>query len=213
MFYIIQEVSPSSYSLSIQVCRTILLDQFREMPKVLSYTPPWLSRPEPGFQLFNSSQGTLSSIHSERRGSDHLSNRHATKPYQGPTKIVAHRGTEVFVAVDNKLRWSDLCMLKDDYDEKEALRKEKRQRQKSGQSADQNDSSNEEAGQKAPSFRVSSSQGMITPAHNHEGTPSQHRRENTAIISFPQRKPSGRCHITHCSCPSPPASFQTRPAR
>ena len=126
------------------------------MPKVLSYTPPWLSRPEPGFHLFNSSPGTLSSLHRERRGSEQLSNRHATKSYQGPTKTIAHRGTEVFVAVDNKLRWSDLSMLKDDYDEKEALRKQKRQRQNLGQSVDQDDSSNEEAGQEAPGFRVSS---------------------------------------------------------
>ena len=127
------------------------------MPKILSYTPPWLSRPEPGFHLFNSSQGTLSSPHRERRGSENLSNRHATKPYQGPTKIIAHRGTEVFVAVDNKLRWSDLCMLKDDYDEKDALRKQKRQRQKLGHSVDQDDSGSEEAGPKARGFMVSSS--------------------------------------------------------
>ncbi|KAL8793185.1 MAG: hypothetical protein Q9195_004215 [Heterodermia aff. obscurata] len=121
------------------------------MPKVLSYTPPWLSRPEPGFQLFNPSQGTLSSTHKERRGSDYLSNGRATKPYLGPTKVIAHRGTEVFVAVDNRLRWADLCMLKDDYDDQEAVRKQKRQRRKQGQ-VDQEDSRVVEVDGKAPGF-------------------------------------------------------------
>lgn len=36
----------------------------------------------------------------------------------GPKKLLACRGTEIFVAVDNQIRWSDLCMLKDDWTEK-----------------------------------------------------------------------------------------------
>lgn len=72
------------------------------MPKVLGYTPSWLVRPSPGFELFapNSSSNT--------------SNGHrAALDYSGPTKTVAKRGTEVFVAVGNEIRWSDLTLLKE----------------------------------------------------------------------------------------------------
>lgn len=183
------------------------------MPKVLSYTPPWLSRPEPGFHLFNPSQGTLSSTHKERRGSEYRSNAHATQPYQGPTKVIAHRGTEVFVAVDNRLRWADLCILKDDYDEQEAIRKQKRQRRELGQDFDQENSRTVEADGKAPGFRVSSTCDINTLAHICEGTTSQHRREDTATISLAQRKPSRRCHLPHRPYRSPSPFFQTRPGR
>ena len=183
------------------------------MPKVLSYTPPWLSRPEPGFHLFNPSQGALSSSHKERRGSEYPSNGRSTKPYHGPTKVIAHRGTDVFVAVDNKLRWSDLCMLKDDYDEKEAIRKQKRQGRKSGQGSDQEDSRAVEADGTASGYIVSSTCGIITLAHHCEGATSQHRREDTATISLAQRKLSRRCHLPHRPCRSPSPPFQTRPGR
>lgn len=42
-----------------------------------------------------------------------------TGPYRGPKRTMARRGTELFVAVGKQLRWSDLRMLKDDYEEKE----------------------------------------------------------------------------------------------
>ena len=103
-----------------------------KMPKIISYTPPWLSRPEPGAQLFASSRGTLSSPHREPRGSGNASNKNATgisRQYLGPTRTIARRGTEIFVAVDNEIRWSDLCMLKDNYDDAERTRKQKGRRQ------------------------------------------------------------------------------------
>ncbi|KAM0714803.1 hypothetical protein Q7P37_009267 [Cladosporium fusiforme] len=65
------------------------------MPKVLSYTPEWLSRPSAGFKLFQSSQPQSKQQH------------------EGPRKTIAHRGTEVFVAVGRELRWSDLSLLRD----------------------------------------------------------------------------------------------------
>ena len=45
-----------------------------------------------------------------------LTNGHS-KQYLGPKRLIANKGTEVFVVVDNEIRWSDLCMLKDDYEE------------------------------------------------------------------------------------------------
>lgn len=72
------------------------------MPKILSYTPPWLSRPSPGFNLFSTNSGWISSA-----------------TYRGPRRIIARRGTEIFVVVDNQIRWSDLCMLKDEWDEQQ----------------------------------------------------------------------------------------------
>lgn len=43
----------------------------------------------------------------------------------GPKRIIARRGTEVFVVVDDQIRWSDLGMLKDKWDEQQILNKRK----------------------------------------------------------------------------------------
>lgn len=65
------------------------------MPRVVSYTPDWLARPRPGFDLFQSN------------------GLEADEKYEGPRKTIAHRGSEVFVAAGRELRWSDLAFLKD----------------------------------------------------------------------------------------------------
>lgn len=65
------------------------------MPKVLSYTPDWLLRPAAGFKLFQSTQPD------------------SKQQNEGSRRTVAHRGTEVFVAVGKELRWSDLNLLRD----------------------------------------------------------------------------------------------------
>jgi hypothetical protein len=65
------------------------------MPRILSYTPDWLSRPKPAFNLFQSKQPE-----SKQR-------------VEGARRTVANRGTEVFVAVGKELRWSDLDILRD----------------------------------------------------------------------------------------------------
>lgn len=67
------------------------------MPKILARDPSWLARPSPGFQLFRA---------------DGPQDGHG-QSYKGPQRKVAHRGTEVFVAVGKELRWSELSMLKD----------------------------------------------------------------------------------------------------
>ncbi|KAF2834554.1 hypothetical protein M501DRAFT_943938 [Patellaria atrata CBS 101060] len=74
------------------------------MPKVLAYTPDWLSRPTPGFKAF-ASKGKIPS--QQFRGPQ------SSNQYRGAHRIIARRGTEVFVVVDNEIRWTDLVLLKE----------------------------------------------------------------------------------------------------
>lgn len=86
------------------------------MPKVISYTPSWLSRPSPGFQLFS----LQSSERGVQRGPAQFENGlGGEKKHSGHRRTIARRGTEVFVVVNNEIRWSDLCMLRDDWEEQE----------------------------------------------------------------------------------------------
>lgn len=76
------------------------------MPKVLARDPRWLSHSTPGYKLF-------------QPDSDSKTQRSPEARYDGPLRKIAHRGTEVFVAVGNELRWSDLGLLKDAGEEQE----------------------------------------------------------------------------------------------
>ncbi|KAI4203093.1 MAG: hypothetical protein LQ350_002141 [Teloschistes chrysophthalmus] len=87
------------------------------MPRVLSYTPSWLSRPSPGFDLFVSTKDSSSTPKTSRKQANGTNKR---EEYLGPRRTIARRGTEVFVVVDNQIRWSDLSIFKDDW---ESLRK------------------------------------------------------------------------------------------
>ena len=83
------------------------------MPKILSRDPAWLSRPTPGFNLFQAE------VSPKAHNSAHV--RH-----EGPPRKIAHRGAEVFVAVGNELRWSDLGLMRDageDYERTHGRRK------------------------------------------------------------------------------------------
>lgn len=73
------------------------------MPKVLSYTPAWLSRPSAGFDVFQPSANAKPPQYLGRQ----------QQKYRGPQRTIAHRGREVFVAVGNELRWADLEVLRD----------------------------------------------------------------------------------------------------
>jgi hypothetical protein len=76
------------------------------MPKIISYTPPWLSRPTPGSQAFTNQRKTLA--------------RESPLPssFHGPHRLLAHRGTEIFTVVGNEIRWLDLRILQNDWEER-----------------------------------------------------------------------------------------------
>ncbi|CAI6341138.1 unnamed protein product [Periconia digitata] len=71
------------------------------MPRVLSHTPAWLSRPSPGYHLFEPTP----------------SGNHVPTDKQKSTGLrrpIATRDSEVFVAVGREIRWADLAQLKED---------------------------------------------------------------------------------------------------
>jgi nucleoporin NUP82 len=70
------------------------------MPKVLSYTPEWLSRPSPGYHLFAPKQTTGNGVAAKKKD-------------LGPRKTLATRGSELFVASGHEIRWTDLVNLKE----------------------------------------------------------------------------------------------------
>ena len=83
------------------------------MPKIISYTPSWLSRPSAGFDLFNK---TKNSSPSEKGLGASIPPENGSKSnnnYVRHRRTIARRGTEIFVVVDNEIRWSDLCLLRD----------------------------------------------------------------------------------------------------
>ena len=112
------------------------------MPKTISYTPSWLSRPSPGFQLFSTPKSAHSSAQHPRRGSDHIE-------YNGPNKTTARRGTEVFVVAGKHIRWSDLSILKAEDEELQATPSKKPKA-----SAEEEKVVNEEDGPEDASYRV-----------------------------------------------------------
>ncbi|KAI2636420.1 hypothetical protein GGS26DRAFT_589026 [Hypomontagnella submonticulosa] len=81
------------------------------MPKIKSYTPPWLLSPSPGHDLFvpNPDEANSASSHTSK-----------TDLNDGPRRTIARRGTEVFIAVGKEIRWADLVYLKDRWEEKQA---------------------------------------------------------------------------------------------
>ncbi|KAF2138967.1 uncharacterized protein K452DRAFT_360718 [Aplosporella prunicola CBS 121167] len=75
------------------------------MPRVLSYTPAWLSRGSPGFEVFNQTSV---------KGKSPKATNGATKESQaGPNRTIAYRGNEVFVVAGSELRWADLIQLRE----------------------------------------------------------------------------------------------------
>ncbi|EAU29883.1 conserved hypothetical protein [Aspergillus terreus NIH2624] len=76
------------------------------MPKVISYTPPWLSRPAPGASLFSSPSA---------KAPERVAQKLQQVDYPGPNRTLGKRGNEVFTVVDNQIRWSSLTRLKDEW--------------------------------------------------------------------------------------------------
>ena len=85
-------------------CFYIFLRFPAKMPRVISYTPSWLSRPSPGFDLF------ASKSKASTRATNGPSN--ATE-CSDPHRTIACRGSEIFVAAGNEIRWSDLVLLQE----------------------------------------------------------------------------------------------------
>lgn len=86
------------------------------MPNVISYTPPWLSRPSPGASLFSSSPSKVSDYG--------LLDDVGKDQYKGPVRTLAKRGGEVFAVVDGMIRWASLTRLKDEWQQKTKEKKE-----------------------------------------------------------------------------------------
>lgn len=85
------------------------------MPKVIGYTPPWLSRPSPGAKIFSDPAPQSPSSPSKR--SSYLTTPPSSTDYQGPRRLVATRGTEIFTVVGNKIRWADLVSVRDEWED------------------------------------------------------------------------------------------------
>lgn len=83
------------------------------MPKIISYTPAWLSKPNPGHEIFVPS--SLSADHPSLSGG--VGSKGTGKP--GPRRTIAQRGTEVFIAVGREIRWADLVYLKEAWEDKQ----------------------------------------------------------------------------------------------
>ncbi|KAI2642885.1 hypothetical protein GGS21DRAFT_500070 [Xylaria nigripes] len=81
------------------------------MPKIKAYTPAWLSSPSPGHQLFTPHplNGQSTSYHASIADST-----------TSPRRILAIRGSEVFIAVGKEIRWADLVYLKERWQENAA---------------------------------------------------------------------------------------------
>ncbi|OAX82680.1 hypothetical protein ACJ72_02975 [Emergomyces africanus] len=84
------------------------------MPKVIDYSPPWLSRPSPGATFFLSSRSDHS-VQANHFAKGKGARDTREQPYLGPRRTLVRRGTEVFAVIDNQIRWSNLSTLKDEW--------------------------------------------------------------------------------------------------
>ncbi|KAI2787914.1 Nucleoporin NUP82 [Penicillium oxalicum] len=85
------------------------------MPKVHSYAPAWLCRPSPGANLFASNPDKISTDEALKPGK--------ASAVSGAVKTIAKRGSEVFVVIDNEIRWSNLARLKDQWQQQARQKK------------------------------------------------------------------------------------------
>ncbi|KAI9819082.1 MAG: hypothetical protein M1826_001212 [Phylliscum demangeonii] len=78
------------------------------MPRILRSVVPWLVRPAPGGELFTTPTNSKT--------------KKSSRP--GPRRTVAHRGSEVFVAVGNQIRWTDLALVHQQWREQQERRRQ-----------------------------------------------------------------------------------------
>ncbi|TGO48097.1 hypothetical protein BCON_0251g00050 [Botryotinia convoluta] len=84
------------------------------MPQVLGYTPTWLSKPNPGHEIFTAK---LTGIQTASGASYNPDEKKTNKV--GPKRTIARRGTEIFIAVGKEIRWADLVYLKETWENKQ----------------------------------------------------------------------------------------------
>lgn len=73
------------------------------MPKIVSRQPAWLSRKSAAFRLFDGVKSPKG--HQDlQEPQEQLNNR--------GLRTLAHRGSEVFIADGNTVRWADLASMK-----------------------------------------------------------------------------------------------------
>lgn len=85
------------------------------MARVLGQTPSWLSAPSAGSRIFADPEAALPTSPHKRstlRSTHTPESSGKTTPKLG--RLIAHRGTEVFTVVGNKVRWADLSKVKQD---------------------------------------------------------------------------------------------------
>ncbi|PQE34114.1 nuclear pore complex An-Nup82 protein [Rutstroemia sp. NJR-2017a WRK4] len=85
-----------------------------EGPRVIGYTPAWLSKPNPGHEIFTA--GPTSGQTAPGNGLSYNDKRTAKL---GPRRTIARRGTEIFIAVGKEIRWADLVYLKESWEGKQ----------------------------------------------------------------------------------------------
>ena len=114
------------------------------MPKVKSYSAPWLSKGSSGHRLFEPSTDALRS----RALSPGYSSK--KKPLPGPRRTIATRGSEIFVAVGKEIRWADMVYQKGSYANKQQGRRgsqmPRAQREESAMSITMDDEPEQAAG-------------------------------------------------------------------
>ncbi|KAF7892067.1 hypothetical protein EAF00_008369 [Botryotinia globosa] len=84
------------------------------MPQVLGYTPTWLSKPNPGHEIFTAKPTGIQTA----SGASYNPNE-KKKNKVGPKRTIARRGTEIFIAVGKEIRWADLVYLKETWENKQ----------------------------------------------------------------------------------------------
>lgn len=93
------------------------------MPKVVAYTPPWLSQPSSGARIFSDPEAVSPPSPSKKPVFSQHDGADSGETCVQNTKI-AHRGTEVFTVVGNKIRWADLSRVKEDWEQQNHKRSE-----------------------------------------------------------------------------------------
>lgn len=84
------------------------------MPKVIGYTPAYLSRPSPGSKIFTDPAPQSPASPSKR--SSYVGSP-PTTDYQGPRRLVVTRGPETITVAGNKLRWTNLADVKNEWED------------------------------------------------------------------------------------------------